>query len=152
MNDTTVSAITVEVKNGPKGVTLPQTIPVEAYERIEVVVPGVDPATKTQPGTATIVVLPPQTDAQFLLLTASPYSPGDTSLTYKPKDGKDEFILDQPLLLTGGGIKMLGNLQTLTITNNMGTGKDATITVLVGRKAVAATNQGGKGSQGGTGS
>jgi len=138
MNDCTVSALTVEVKTGPKIVTAAQSFSVEAYEKIDVTVPGVDPKETTKPGTATAVLLPAGSTAQFVMITSTVYHP--SALTYTPgSTSKTPIPLDQPLLLSGGGIALLPGLDSIAISNNMGADKPATVTILVGRTAQKAS-------------
>ena len=144
MNDCTVSALTVEVKTGPKIATAAQSLSVEAYEKIDVTVPGVDPNDKTKPGTGTAVVLPSGSTAQFVMITSTVYGSG---LTYTPGSKGSAIVLDQPLLLSGGAVSLLSGLDTVTISNN--TGQNATVTILIGRTAQPPQSSGSGG--GGTG-
>lgn len=152
MNDCTVSALTVEVKTGPKIATAAQSLSVEAYEKIDLTVPGVDPNDKTKPGSGTAVLLPNGSTAQFVMITSTVYGSG---LTYTPGGKGTAVVLDQPLLLTGGAVKLLPSLDSIAVSNN--TGQDATVTILIGRTATQAAAQAqstgsGGGSKSGGGS
>lgn len=127
MADSVSSLLTVEIKGGPPKISAAHNVTVEAYERIQVNVPGADGS-----GTAmTLNLLPAGSTAKILAITSSRYGDG---LTYKG-DGT-AVPLDGPQLFTGGSVQLLGKVETLTVTNALGAGKDATVTILVGRDVV----------------
>jgi hypothetical protein len=132
MADKVYWSVNVDVQDGPKFART-QALEVEAYEKIQVKVPGEDPANAGQPGKASIAVLPTGSDAQFLLITSDKFDPA--KLTYKVSGGATDFVLDGPHMLAGGAIAILGQPKKLDVTNAMGAGKDATIMIVVGRDA-----------------
>ncbi|HKV12568.1 MAG TPA: hypothetical protein VJ725_30770 [Thermoanaerobaculia bacterium] len=127
MADSVSSMLTIEIKGGPPKISAVHNTTVEAYERVQVNVPGADGS-----GTAvTLNLLPAGSKAKILAVTSSKYGEG---LTYKG-DGT-AVTLDGPHLFTGGSIQLLGKIESLTVTNALGAGKDATVTILVGRDVV----------------
>ena len=132
MADKVVWSLSVEIPGGPK-FARSQSLNVEAYQKIQVTVPGEDPGSPGDPGTATISVMPAGSVAQFLLITSSLFDPA--ALTYKPTGGGTDFVLDGPHVLAGGAIALLGQPEELEVSNGMGPGKDAVITIIVGRDA-----------------
>jgi hypothetical protein len=124
MPDSVNSLLTVEIKGGPPKISAAHNVTVEAYERIQVNVPGTDGT-----GTAvTLNLLPADSKAKIFAITSSRYGDG---LTYK--GAGTAVALDGPQLFTGGSVQLLGSIATLTVTNALGAGKDATVTILVGR-------------------
>ena len=124
MADSVSSLLTVEIKGGPPKISAAHNTTVEAYERIQVNVPGADGS-----GTAvTLNLLPSGSKAKIFAITSSRYGEG---LTYKG-DGT-AVPLDGPQLFTGGSVQLLGKIESVTVTNALGAGKDATVTILVGR-------------------
>jgi hypothetical protein len=132
MADKVYWSVNVEVQNGPKYART-QALDVEAFEKIQVSVPGEDPATAGKPGKASIAVLPTGSLAQFLLITSDKFDPA--KLTYKVPGNSPDFVLDGPHMLAGGAIAILGQPKKVDVSNNMGPGQDATITIVVGRDA-----------------
>lgn len=127
MADSVSSLLTVEIKGGPPKISVAHNVTVEAYERIQVNLPGADGSGKP----VTLNLLPAGSTAKILAITSSRYGDG---LTYK---GSGTAIpLDGPQLFTGGSVQLLGKVETLTVTNALGAGKDATVTILVGRDVV----------------
>lgn len=119
-----------QVEGGPKMSAL-QSIPVEAYDKIEVNIPGGDNST---PGSATVEVQPGSTgQVKFLLITSTLY---DKDLTYAV-DGGNDIILDAPQLFLGNGaVGLLGSTQqSFVFSNEAGVDKSASIKILVGRDA-----------------
>lgn len=120
----------VQVAGGPQ-IASSQPLTVEAYDKIDVNIPGGDDAT---PGTATVDVQPSGAgQVQLFLMTSSLY---DAKLSYKV-DGVTEVTFDAPLLLLGkGAVKLLGTTQKkFVFTNTAGTAKPANVKILVGRDA-----------------
>src|SRR5690349_5919237 len=111
MADSVSSMLTIEIKGGPPKITAAHNTTVEAYERIQVNIPGADGN-----GTAvTLNLLPAGGKAKILAITSSKYGEG---LTYKG-DGT-AIPLDGPHLFTGGSVQLLGKIETLTVTNALG--------------------------------
>lgn len=127
MADVVSCMLSVEIKGGPPKLSAPYNATVEAYERIQVNVPGADGS-----GTpVTLNLMPAGSTPKIFGIVSTRYGEG---LTYKG-DGT-AIPLDGPQLFTAGSAKLLGKLETLTVTNAMGAGKDATLTILVGRDVV----------------
>jgi len=123
----------VQVVGGPK-VSTSTGVVVDAYDKIEVVIPG---GTASSPGTADVQVQPGGAgQVEFLLVAADKYS---DKLTYSITGGASDVKLDAQQMLAGeGAVGLLGAAPgTLEFSNALGTGKDASITILVGRKAIA---------------
>ncbi|MBE9534876.1 MAG: hypothetical protein IMF03_07730 [Proteobacteria bacterium] len=129
----------VQVLQGPK-ISAIQTVPVEAYDKIEVVIPGGE---EGSPEEATVEVQPGDLgDIKLLLISSDQYS---SKLTYTVKDsggteGATDVELDSLQVLVGkGAVGLLGVTPvTMEFSNGMGTDKNATITILVGRMAVSS--------------
>lgn len=122
----------IQVVGGP-GVSATSSLSVDAYDRIEVVIPGGPPAKASvavQPGGAGKV--------KFLLISADRYS---DKLTYDVVDsnkaaGVSGVKLDSQQLLMGGGVGLLGvSPNQLNFANGLGAAQDVTVTILVGRDA-----------------
>ena len=128
MADSVSSLLTLEIKGGPPKISAAHNVTVEAYERIQVNLPGADGSAKP----VTLNLLPAGSTAKILAITSSRYGDG---LTYKGGSGT-AVPLDGPQLFTGGSVQLLGKVETLTVTNALGAGKDATVTILVGRDVV----------------
>jgi hypothetical protein len=128
MADSVSSLLTVEIKGGPPKISAAHNVTVEAYERIQVNLPGADDSGKKA---VTLNLMPAGSKAKILALTSSRYGDG---LTYKV--GDKQIPLDGPQLFTGGSVQLLGDVATLTLTNALGAGKDATVTILIGRDVV----------------
>lgn len=108
-----------------------QALKVEAYDKIDVTIPGGEDAA---PGAMTIDVQPGDSgQVRFFLMTSTFYH---EKLTYKV-DGGPEVMLDAPLLLIGlGAVKLLGSTQRkFAFANKAGTTKTANVKILVGRDA-----------------
>lgn len=121
----------VQVAAGPS-ISASRGITVDAYDKIQVVIPGGDGGT---PGKATVDVQPGGAgQVKFLLISADQYS---DKLTYTLTGGVTGVKLDaQHLLIGDGAVGLLGAAPTkLAFSNAVGVGKDITLTILVGRKA-----------------
>ena len=127
MGDKIIWSVTADIPGGPK-FNRSQTLDVQAYEHIQVTVPGGATAQK-----ATIKIMPTGSKAQFLLVSSSVFHA--SLLTYKLPSGTTDFVLDGPHLLAGGAIAILGQPKELEFSNGMGTGNDAVISIIVGRDA-----------------
>jgi hypothetical protein len=122
--------VKAEVAGGPS-FNKATTLNVEAYEKIDVVIPG---------GETDMEVTVDGSGLQFLAIRVEQPAtlPAQTPLSYKVNDaGADAIDLDQPvqLLVGAGAVGLLGvnDLDSLFITN---TGADnATVSILVGRDA-----------------
>lgn len=121
MSQTLNWSFKVQVAGGPT-ITLADALSVEAYDKIEVTVPG--------NGTATVNIQPAD-GAKFLLISASDYA----SLTYVVDAGPNTVTLDGPHLLIGeGAVSLLGTTQNQIVFTNADPA-DVAISTFVGRKA-----------------
>jgi hypothetical protein len=123
----------VKIVGGPSA-SATSSLNVGAYDKVDAVIPGGPVAT---PGTASIDVQPGGAGkVKFLLISSDKYS---DKLTYDVHGtgGAAGVKLDSQQLLIGeGAIGLLGIApKTLDFSNKMGTGNDATISILVGRDA-----------------
>lgn len=122
-----ISGLDVSVAGGPT-LRIGQSIPVEAYDYVDVIVAdgAADEVVEIQPSTGAGQV-------QFLLVSASQYSP---ALTYKVNAAANPANdLDRPLLLAGAGaIGLLGAAPESLVFSNA-TGADINVQVIVGRDA-----------------
>lgn len=122
-------ATDVQIVGGPR-IAVSQTVIVDAYDKIDVVVAeGTDEnEVQVQPGGAGQV--------QFILIKSNKY---DAALTYSVNapeaDSADRIKLDALQVLIGeGAVGLLGDSpQTLYFYNHVG--QDVTIQIIVGRKA-----------------
>lgn len=118
--------LNVQVVGGPR-ISASKTITVDAYDKIEVVIPdgATDEDIEVQPGGAGQV--------QFLLISSDQYG---ADLTYKVNDATaDPIKLDaQQLLMGDGAVGLLGSAPEKLLFSN-GLGSDASIQILAGRKA-----------------
>ena len=113
--------LNVQVVGGPK-ISAYDTLTVDAYDKIEAVIPA--------NGAATINVQP-DGSAQFLLLTASSYE----NLTYAVDASPTAITLDGAHVLIGAGaVGLLGATQKQFAFSNTGA-EDVTVSILVGRDA-----------------
>lgn len=120
--------LNVQVIGGPK-VSASETITVDAYDKIEVIIPaGEDKKVEVQPGGSGQV--------QFLLISSNQY--GD-ALTYKVnEDTADEIKLNALQLLIGdGAVGLLGAAPEKLLFSN-GMDSETSIQILVGRKATTS--------------
>ena len=122
-------ALDVQVGGGPK-ISEAKTAVVDAYDKIEVIIKdgSTEQEVQVQPGEASKV--------QFLLISSSQYGAKlSYSVNAKEADETKRIKLDAPQLLVGeGGMTLLGDAPNkLYFYNNLGSGKDASITILVGR-------------------
>jgi hypothetical protein len=123
--------ISTQVRDGIS-ISVAQSVTADAYDTIEVVIPGGD---TTTPGTATVEVQPGGVgQVKFLLIRASEYS---DKLTYTISGGASNVKLDAPHILVGeGAVGLLGSApQELEFSNTLGVGKNVSIAILVARKA-----------------
>lgn len=121
--------LNIQVTGGPK-VSVSETITVDAYDKIQVIVEdgASDKEVQIQPGDLGQV--------QFLLISSDQYS---ADLSYKVnEDTADAIKLDALQLLIGdGAVGLLGAApEKLLFSNNLGS--DASIQILVGRKATTS--------------
>ena len=131
MSENIIMSATISIPNGPK-IPLNLTLPVEAYDKIEITVPSgaTDLTVDLQPSAAGRVL--------FLLVASDWYG---TMLSYKTKAAGTSFILDEPHLLTGkGALTMLEPATAISklLFSNTTAGldaKDAKVQILVGRDA-----------------
>lgn len=121
----------VQIVGGPSA-SATSSLSVDAYDRIDVVIPGGNSGT---PGTATVDVHPgAAAKVKFLLISSDRYG---EELTYDVPGGATNVKLDSQQVLIGEGA--VGLLRaapnTLEFSNEMGEGNDALVTILVGRDA-----------------
>lgn len=121
-------AFNAQVTGGPK-VAAAQTIEVDAYENIEVIVPKHD----ANDGTAEVGIVPADTgDVLFLVISADNYT--DAELSYVINDGTDEIEFDaQQSFIGAGSVGLLGTSPSKLTFTNKGS-MDAAVRILVGRK------------------
>ncbi len=136
MASTLKATLRLEV-SGASTTSATHVVTAEAFERIEVTVPG---AADGADGTVTVDVQPGgERQVQLVFLTASAYpsaEDGSARLTYSV-DGGDAIDLDAPLLLLGDGIRtLLGEVQQVVFTNAEPVPLD--LVLLVGRDATPA--------------
>lgn len=112
--------LNVQVLGGPK-VSAADVIEVDAYDRVEAVVPA--------SGSVTVDVQP-AAGAQFLLTTASSYE----NLTYTVDGGTPVTLNGAHVLIGSGAVGLLGTTQNQFVFNNGGA-EDVTVNILVGRDA-----------------
>lgn len=126
-------ALTVQVVGGPK-ISESKTIPVEAYDKIDIVIEaGQEKEVQVQPGDPGQV--------QFLLIRSDRYASPEKEtpdLSYKVNGTGKAIELDALQLLMGdGAVGLLGaGPKTLVFSNELD--EDASIEILVGRMAVKA--------------
>lgn len=123
----------VQVREGPR-LTIAQTLKVDAYDKIDIVVPG---GTVATPGTASVSVQPgTAAQVKFLIISASRYS---DQLTYSVSGGASDIALDAPQTLAGAGIIGLLNAdpQQLDFANPLGEDQPVSVMILVGRNATS---------------
>jgi hypothetical protein len=121
-------AFNAQVTGGPK-VAAAQTVEVDAYENIEVIVPKHD----ANDGTAEVGIVPADTgEVLFLVISADNYT--DAELSYVVNDGADEIAFDaQQSFIGAGSVGLLGASPSKLTFTNKGS-KDAAVRILVGRK------------------
>src|SRR5437764_10419324 len=123
-------ALNAQVADGPR-IVAADAIDVDAYDNIEVTVPKHQ---NNADGTATVNAQPgDQSHVMFLLVTADTYQ--NSPLSYTVEGSSKSVKLDAPQILIGAGaVSLLDGAPTkLTFTNTGPT--DASIRILVGRKA-----------------
>lgn len=118
-------AVTFDITAGPK-VYESQKTPVDAYDKISVVVAPGTSDVELQPGTANKVSL--------LVIKSSKY---DKKLTYSPDAGTTTYAVDGPHVLIGAGAVALLKTDPKTLQFVNGTTEDIAIDILVGREASA---------------
>ncbi len=133
MSETVSWSVDVSVVNGPK-VSESAKLNVGAYDVITVTVPGANaPSNATTRATAQPSA---GADAELLLIRAQPY---DKALTFSVAgaNGATDVPVEGPQLFIGKGTAALGGTPPLRLDfrNEMGVGKDATVTILVARDA-----------------
>jgi hypothetical protein len=109
-----------------------QSLSVQAYDKIEVVVAG---AASGSPTVVAVDVQPSAaTQVKFLLINSDRYG-ADLTYTVTDTGGVADVVLDSPQLIVGAGaMSLLGaDPKTIEFSNGLGVGNDATITILVGR-------------------
>jgi hypothetical protein len=131
--------LNIQVDGGPK-ISIPNSVDVEAYDVIEAVIPK-QPTAGT-PGTVKISVQPsPVTNIKILLIGLMDPAQYDPKISYSVEaaepDETKRIKLDAAQFLVGNGaVGLYGkNLDAFHFYNN--TAKDATVQILVGRKATA---------------
>jgi hypothetical protein len=118
-------SVDIQVAGGPR-LNFNDTLDVEAYGRIDVVVPGADPAAET------VVDVQPGADPGAVKLLVVLAKPASNDITFA--NGSADVGLKSPVLLTGGAVGILAEApQQLTFKN--GTGADATVMIFVARDA-----------------
>lgn len=124
-------ALNVQVEGGPR-VASADSVEVDAYDNIEVTVPK---HTGGQDGKAAVVVQPgAATDVLFLLIQTDVYK--GSPLSYKVEGSTKSVKLDaQQTLVGSGATSLLDGAPTTLHFSNAGAA-DATVRILVGRKAV----------------
>jgi len=111
-----------QVTGGPS-IPASDTLEVDAYDKIEAVIPA--------GGSATVKVQPGDTGVQLLLITADDYD----NLTYEVDSSGTSIKLDSAHILIGeGAVGLLGPTQKDFEFSNAGTA-DVTVDILVGRDA-----------------
>ena len=115
--------LNVQVVGGPK-VSASATVVVDAYDKIEAVVPA---------GGSTTVDVQPGDGAQLLIITADSYE----NLTYEVDGSGTTVTVDGAHVLFGSGaVTLLGNTQNQFVFANGGAA-DVTAEILVGRNATS---------------
>jgi hypothetical protein len=113
--------LNVQAVGGPK-ISASDVIEVDAYDKIEAVIPASGSAT---------VNIQPGAGAQFLLITADSYE----NLTYEVDASGTTVTLDGAHVLIGSGaVRLLGSTQNQFVFSNAGS-EDVTVDILVGRDA-----------------
>src|SRR5262245_60064310 len=125
MAEKIIWTLNVQVAGGPK-VSTSQTVEVEAYEKIDTVIPQKGP--KGNP--VSVQRAPQDSMVSFLLITSDQYN---DNLSYKYNG--QEIKLNAPQLFIGDSATTLFNKMSgkIEITNNLD--KDISINILVGRTA-----------------
>jgi hypothetical protein len=131
--------VDIQVAGGPR-LNFNDAVEVEAYDSIEVLIPGANASATTvvdiQPGA--------QADSVKLLLVKA--KPASDQVTFA--NGAASIGLKNAVLLSGGAVGILAAIpKQLTFKN--GSGADATVTILVGRDATPPPQQPQGGGGGG---
>src|SRR6185436_5992053 len=125
--------VSAQIAGGPT-VTVPQSFLVDAYDKIDVVIPPLTPGAgggAATPGTATVQVQPsPGGSVKFLLVMTDNYN---AQLSYTVDGRATSYRLDAPHLLLGdGAVGMLGNTQrAFAFSNTITPATPVAITILV---------------------
>ena len=128
--------IKVSVPGGPS-VAVTRPVEIDAYDKLAFKIEG---KPLNAPQTLDVHVQPsPTEDVEFLYITSDLYG---EALKYSVIDGAAgaaDVVLDGPHVFAGAGmVGLLGSSpKKLEFSNGMGNGKDANITILVGRKVIA---------------
>lgn len=126
----------VQIEGGPQQ-SFNRAIAIEAYDRIEAIVPAATPAPDLAdppiPGAATVQVQPGvAAQVQFLLMTASQYS---DQLTYSLTGGVTDVDLDAPQIFLGPGAVELLKVAPQSLNFSNSSSDPVTVVILVGRDA-----------------
>jgi hypothetical protein len=113
-------SVDIQITGGPR-LNFSNTLDVDAYDRIDAVIPTGGAATDVQVAPAGAVL-------QLLLIKSS--DPSD-DVTFD--NGGADVGLKSPMLLSGGAIGILASVETVAFKN--ATAADVTVTILVGRDA-----------------
>ncbi len=128
MSESIVFDINISVSAGP-ALELSQKLTVDAYDKFDVAVPN---------GTTALAVkLVPSGagNVSFVLVSPAMDQLSD-NLTYKVNAATTTYSLNGPHLLIGAGATALLDSDPTLLTFANSSGKDAEITILIGRKAV----------------
>lgn len=118
----------VTVAGGPQ-MKVAGVLVAEAYDKLVVAVP--DDNTPVQ------VDVQPSDDVVLLAIQSTVYADADLTYSVDGAGGVNDVVLDGPQVLIGTGmVSLLGTSpKSITFTNNQAANLDATVTLLVGRKA-----------------
>lgn len=118
----------VKVTGGPS-LARADSVAVDAYDKLEVTVPGGEANLEVQ-------VVPADANVQFLMVTTTPLGDDPVDATYRVNDvAGDEHALDSPLLLLigGGAVGLLGGAPRLLFITNNSAAQAVAVEILVGR-------------------
>jgi hypothetical protein len=123
----------VQVTGGPR-ISESRTMTLEAYDKLEVLILDGTEAQEiqVQPGESLQV--------QFLLISSNQYGPQlSYSVNSEEPEEANRIKLDAPQVLAGeGGMGLLGDApKKLYFYNSLGSGKDASVAILVGRNVTS---------------
>jgi hypothetical protein len=117
--------VDIQIAGGPR-LNFSDSVDVDAYDRIEVLIPGADAAAET------VVEVQPGAQAGSVKLLLVKAKPASEKLTFA--NGASNIGLQNAVLLGGGALDILAALPKQLKFKN-GTGKDANVLILVGRDA-----------------